>query len=261
LLVAAPEDQQIALSHLSRACLPTVFVTGVQHLEKQFAERKHESANSQTTNRQMPGTSAALPGLGSSLDLNSGHSSTSLSRVASISDETDGSHVTDSAWSRVASRAAQLPFQNMMRRPRIAKSKGKEILVNAEGRRLDHPIAYDAQKVADMEKLKYCNQHYIGKGCCHYNCGNRNCPHRHDAKLSLQEKQVLRLVARETVCKKGTSCRDPDYIYGHQCPYPKSGSGSICVNGHACRFKMMHGMDLVVASRVPPVGTAKEEAV
>jgi hypothetical protein len=287
LLVGTPQDQHVSLSHLGRAYLSSVFVTSVHYLENQFSERSHHplSAAHKTTDGQITNaadgtlsqigheeshrktgsslteatSSALISGSASGIDLRSGHISTSVSPWASISNQINGSHVADSAWSRVASRAAKLPFKDMRRKPPTIKASGKDILLNAENRRLDPPFSYDAQKVADMKKLKYCNQHYIGKGCCHYICGNNNCPHKHDADLSREDKQWLRLVARETVCKKGTACRDPDCIYGHQCPYPKSGPGSMCVNGHACRFKMMHGMDLVVASRIPSADAAKEE--
>jgi hypothetical protein len=60
----------------------------------------------------------------------------------------------------------------------------------------------------------------------------------------------LRVVARETPCKKGHECDDPKCIYGHQCPFPAASEGSmrgsgLCLNGEACRFPAsMHGMDL-----------------
>ena len=114
-------------------------------------------------------------------------------------------------------------------------------------------MKYDAQKVADMKKLKLCNQHYIGKGCCHYVSGNNNCPHRHDMELTKEDKYWLRVVSRETLCKKHKQCRDPDCIYGHQCPYPKSGKPKECINGARCRFREMHGMKQEVTERIAAV--------
>jgi hypothetical protein len=181
------------------------------------------------------------------------------SAVVDTSNRVNNKNGPGSAWSHVASRAAKLPFKDLARDVSNVRARSKVLLLNADGHRLDHPMTYDAQKVAEMKKHKYCNQHYIGKGCCHYICGNDNCPHRHDVDLSKEDKQWLRLVARETVCKKGTSCRDPDCIYGHHCPYPKH--GSVCVNGDGCRFRAMHGMDLTVASRTSTATTPLKERV
>jgi hypothetical protein len=284
LLVGAPQDQHTALSHLRRAHLPAVFVTGVQYLEKQYVGPNHERATCEVTNNQH--TNAARENCSSAqnrelcssvslvsvektpdtlLSLNDAcavprsHGSPTRSSGTSTSNRIEENTAADSAWSRVASRAAKLPFKDLAKISPPVKTNGKVILLNAEGRRLDVAMSYDAQKVAEMKKFKYCNQHYIGKGCCHYICGNDNCPHRHDVNLSKEDKKWLRLVARETVCKKGTSCRDADCIYGHHCPYPKSGSGSVCVNGDSCRFRAMHGMDLVVATRIPAGNMPRKE--
>jgi hypothetical protein len=108
-----------------------------------------------------------------------------------------------------------------------------------------------------LKKLKLCNQHYIGRGCCHWQAKNGACPHKHEYQLSTKDKKWLRVVARETVCKKGTYCVDFECIYGHHCPYPKANEGSMrgigCINGDACRFgREMHGMDMTVAKVLQP---------
>ena len=106
-----------------------------------------------------------------------------------------------------------------------------------------------------------CNQFYIGNGCCHYEAGKADkCPHRHDIKLNAQEKHYLRVVARETPCKRGTHCEDLKCIYGHRCPFPPATEGSMrganCINGENCRFpREMHNMDMVPVKTTKITGT------
>ncbi|KAK1080247.1 hypothetical protein LTR48_007843, partial [Friedmanniomyces endolithicus] len=83
-------------------------------------------------------------------------------------------------------------------------SVAKEILRNRAGHRVDEALDYDREEVLRLKKLKMCNQHYIGGGCCHYNAGKSDkCPHKHEIKVTAQERYFLRVVARETPCKKG----------------------------------------------------------
>lgn len=122
---------------------------------------------------------------------------------------------------------------------------------NRAGQRVDDILEYDRDEVQRIKKLKSCNQHYIGNGCCHYNAGKADkCPHAHHHKFSEADLKVLRVVARETPCKKGHYCDDVKCIYGHRCPFPVASEGSLrgigCLNGGACRFPAsMHGMDNV----------------
>ena len=127
---------------------------------------------------------------------------------------------------------------------------------NLKGQRIDDTLDYDRDEVQRLKKLKMCNQHYIGLGCCHYNAGKSDkCPHRHDIRLTTKERYSLRVVARETPCKKGFECDDVKCIYGHRCPFPLATEGSargsgMCLNGDNCRFSRdMHGVDTKVVKK------------
>jgi hypothetical protein len=167
-------------------------------------------------------------------------------------------------WAGVARATAHLPFKDITK-PVVEKPvAGPVVLQNKAGQRLDKQMDYDHDKVYRLKQIKLCNQHYIGKGCCHYNAANGACPHRHDLKLSKEDLKWLRVVARETVCKKGTQCLELDCIYGHHCPYPKQTEGSMrgigCINGDNCRFaKEMHGMDTKVHKVLKPEDLFQEE--
>lgn len=156
-------------------------------------------------------------------------------------------------WANIARTSAHLPLQDLTRVSLEAKSTGPVIRRNKAGQRLDAEMPYNHDRVFELKKQKFCNQHYIGKGCCHWEANNGACPHKHETKLSKDDMKWLKVVARETVCKKGTGCNDFDCIYGHHCPYPKMMEGSLrgsgCINGDNCRFsREMHSMDLNCAT-------------
>ncbi|CAK4030169.1 Hypothetical predicted protein [Lecanosticta acicola] len=179
--------------------------------------------------------------------------STGISKESVTSSATGGS----GGWANIARASATLPYKDLTRPAPEPKIAGPVIRQNRAGQRLDPDMAYDHDKVYELKKQKYCNQHYIGRGCCHYEAGNGACPHKHDAKLNKDELKWLRVVARETVCKKGTACLEFDCIYGHHCPYPKMMEGSMrgigCINGDNCRFgREMHGMDTHVYKTIRP---------
>ncbi|KAH9827470.1 zinc finger protein [Teratosphaeria destructans] len=156
------------------------------------------------------------------------------------------------SWSNIAKASASKPFVDI--KPRTASNSADmhmEILRNVKGQRIDPPLEYDKDEVQRLKKIKLCNQHYIGpNGCCHYNAGKEDkCPHRHDKKMTKHELHCLRIVARETPCKKKMDCDDPTCIYGHRCPFPTATEGGMrgsgyCLNGENCRFaREMHGTD------------------
>ncbi|KAK0361064.1 hypothetical protein LTR91_026590, partial [Friedmanniomyces endolithicus] len=115
-----------------------------------------------------------------------------------------------SSWALVAKTSAFRPLtsaptsSSSVATTSTTTSVAKEILRNRAGHRVDEPLDYDREEVIRLKKLKMCNQHYIGGGCCHYNAGKSDkCPHKHEVKVTAQERYFLRVVARETPCKKG----------------------------------------------------------
>ena len=152
-------------------------------------------------------------------------------------------------WAKVTSRHAHRPVKELVVSP--PRVSAPTIQRNKKGYRLDSTMQYDREEVQRLKKLKACNQHYIGFGCCHYNAGKADkCPHSHHYQFTAAELKTLRVVARETPCKRSHECDDPKCIYGHQCPFPAASEGSmrgsgLCLNGEGCRFPAsMHGMDL-----------------
>jgi hypothetical protein len=173
--------------------------------------------------------------------------STSIASSENTSDSGIGGHT----WAGMAKMSAGKPFTEVKPRKNQDKAQPKEVLRNIRGQRIDEPLDYDRDEVQRIKKLKMCNQHYIGiNGCCHYKAGkSEKCPHRHDIKLNKHELHCLRIVSRETPCKKGMDCDDPHCIYGHRCPFPTANEGGMrgsgaCLNGENCRFpREMHGTD------------------
>ncbi|GAB7357987.1 hypothetical protein MBLNU230_g0154t1 [Neophaeotheca triangularis] len=147
-------------------------------------------------------------------------------------------------WSAVARTNQHKPVTTAYQRENAEPSK--DVKRNKQGYRLDDIPEYNREEVQRVKGLKMCNQKYLGiNGCCHR---PEKCPHRHDLVPSNAELKTLRVVARETPCKKGTGCEDPYCIYGHRCPYPAATEGSMrgaqCVAGVDCRFPLeMHNMD------------------
>lgn len=151
-------------------------------------------------------------------------------------------------WATVTRRNAHNPMRDL-----VASTPNGSVASfnrNKKGQRIDKELQYNREEVQRIKKLKSCNQHYIGVGCCHYNAGKADkCPHNHHYDFTPAELRTLRVVARETPCKKGHECEDPNCIYGHQCPFPLAVEGSLrgsgqCLNGENCRFPAsMHGVD------------------
>lgn len=222
---------------------------------------------SQTPARTPPAVSSRLgPRVGSpALSLPIRDALTRSSSIASSSAVSDvqitanggGGGGGSGGWASIAAKNAHKPLQELPKPAPEPKVIGPVIRQNKHEQRLDPHMDYDHDRVYELKKLKLCNQHYIGRGCCHWEAGNGACPHKHDYPLSVKDSKWLRVVARETVCKKGTSCVDFDCIYGHHCPYPKANEGSMrgigCINGDACRFaREMHGMDMAVVKTIYP---------
>nr|POF14087.1 hypothetical protein CFP56_03111 [Quercus suber] len=153
-------------------------------------------------------------------------------------------------WAKVAQSSASLPLTDLTQRFQPAPLV-TVVRRNRKGQRIDEPIAHDSSDIPALRKVKWCNQHFIGVGCCHLKAGKIDkCPHTHEGHLTNRQKNALRVIARETPCKRGTTCDDRNCIYGHRCPFPRAMEGSMrglaCLGGEHCRFSLdMHGLDNV----------------
>ena len=162
-------------------------------------------------------------------------------------------------WATVTKKGANRPFKDLVRTT-SEPTPESVIKRNRKGQRIDEPMEYDRDQVQRFKKLKSCNQHYIGIGCCHFNAGKADkCPHAHHHTFNNLELKWLRVVARETPCKKGHECDDLKCIYGHQCPFPPATEGSMrgigCLNGDTCRFsRSMHNMDTQPVKMIKATG-------
>ncbi|KXL41833.1 hypothetical protein M433DRAFT_146227 [Acidomyces richmondensis BFW] len=184
--------------------------------------------------------------------------------TASSRNSSESAAISNNSWANITRASASLPLtDNKPRTPSVLDNKPKEVQRNVRGKRIDEVLTYDYNEVHRIKKLKVCNQHYLGvNGCCHFNAGKlEKCPHRHDIKLNKAELYCLRVVSRETPCKKGMECDDIHCIYGHRCPFPAANEGGVrgsgtCLNGENCRFpREMHHADTKIV-KIVKVGGA-----
>ena len=92
---------------------------------------------------------------------------------------------------------------------------------DGEGRRLDPPLTFPMSLVEKMERKHYCNPFHL-KGHCPY----PKCKHLHLVldeatkllrRLTLEETETLRFIARRSPCRHGTACTLVDCWAGHRC--------------------------------------------
>lgn len=115
-------------------------------------------------------------------------------------------------WAAITTKNAHKPLTDI---PRSTPEPANAVKRNRRGQRLDVELEFDYDEVQRVKRLKACNQHFIGAGCCHFNAGRKDkCPHNHDVKFTQQDLKWLRAVARETPCKRGHECTDAQCIYG-----------------------------------------------
>ena len=76
-------------------------------------------------------------------------------------------------WSVVTAKNAHRPLIDKTR-PVVEPTQTitrNQVKRNKHGERIDIELDYNRDDVQRIKKLKSCNQHYIGIGCCHYNAG------------------------------------------------------------------------------------------
>lgn len=274
LLEGAPFTDELAALEYPKAKLPGTFLDRKVHsvkspqlgskyrhgtaLELRGLSGASHSFSPRTSTPYTPASfspHSALPELSIHSRMN-GHphirSNSTTSSLLSISDASINADL--GAWAKIAKNSATLPLTDLTHRPPSSLPPDpttQPIRRNRKGQRLDDPLSYERDEVQTLKKMKYCNQHFIGSGCCHHLAGKSDkCPHRHDGALSARQLNTLRIVARETPCKRGTTCDDRKCIYGHRCPFPMATEGTMrgigCLNGENCRFpREMHGLDMV----------------
>lgn len=169
--------------------------------------------------------------------------SATLTRTSTNTSTSSATPTSASSWASVtALNPGDVPLQPV--KPASPAPPGTSAVErNRHGQRIDRmeskPIPKD--DLYRVKKMKLCNLHYLLG-----NCPNTNCYHDHDHKLTKDDKEVLRSVARMTPCHFGMTCDDPKCIYGHRCPQSESGKKE-CHWGSNCRFEpSQHGIDLTV---------------
>ncbi|OKL57575.1 hypothetical protein UA08_07009 [Talaromyces atroroseus] len=170
--------------------------------------------------------------------------SASLTRTST---NTSTSSATPTSWSSWASITASNPGDVALQALKPANTsvapKTPVVERNKLGQRIDRMDfkSISKEELSRIKKMKLCNLFYLlGE------CPNTNCYHDHDYKLSKEEKDVLRAVARMTPCHFGMTCDDPKCIYGHRCPQSEVGKKE-CHWGSSCRFEpAQHGIDLAI---------------
>ncbi|KAL8869470.1 MAG: hypothetical protein Q9174_004251 [Haloplaca sp. 1 TL-2023] len=152
-------------------------------------------------------------------------------------------------WASTATNAAHLVSPPPTPQPVVSQPvTSEDIPRNRYGQRIDPPTVYDKDEVNRLRKLKLCNVHFL-RGDCEY----EPCSHLHQYKMTKNETQALKMLARMIPCFYGTECDDPKCIYGHRCPVSVTGKKD-CHFGDKCKFaREMHGIDLNVV-RTTKVG-------
>ena len=129
------------------------------------------------------------------------------------------------------------------------------IFFNKNGTRLDPCIPYARENLKVMKEKKLCNKHFLLT--CQSRQGSCRHSHKGNVKLSADELELLKVVARMSPCST-TACVDPYCISGHRCPYDARGR-----DRNACQFPPeMHGIDSTIdLSKTIRVHSAIEQGI
>ncbi|KAL8827583.1 MAG: hypothetical protein Q9170_006958 [Blastenia crenularia] len=153
------------------------------------------------------------------------------------------------SWASTANAAAQLVSPPATPTPTVSyPMTSEEIPRNRYGQRIDPPVVYDKEVVNKVRSLKLCNVHFLRRDCAY-----DPCTHSHKYKITKNELQSLKTLARMVPCFYGSECDDPKCIYGHRCPFSVTGRKD-CSFGDNCKFEReLHGLDATVV-RTTKVG-------
>ena len=108
----------------------------------------------------------------------------SMARV----DSQDAADAGGNMWSTVASRNMHRPMKDLTIKD--SPDSAPKISRNKYGQRIDITPPYDREHVQKVKKLKACNQHYIGVGCCHFNAGKADKCKQTDGHKGAQDYQL-----------------------------------------------------------------------
>lgn len=153
------------------------------------------------------------------------------------------------SWASTANAAAQLASPPPTPTPAVSyPATSEEIPRNKFGQRIDPSTVYDKEVVNRLRSLKLCNVHFL-----RHDCAYDPCTHSHKYKITKNELQSLKALARMIPCYYGPDCDDPKCIYGHRCPLSVPGKKD-CSFGDNCKFEReLHGLDATVV-RTTKVG-------
>jgi hypothetical protein len=127
----------------------------------------------------------------------------------SVSSLGDASYAKPSAMSTWANRAAAVaaapPPTPPSEKATPASLTKNTIPRNRKGQRIDPLMKHDKGEVERVRKMKMCNVHYLRDECPY---GNK-CTHKHDRTPAKKDLEILKVVARFSCCRTGSSCDDP----------------------------------------------------
>lgn len=148
-------------------------------------------------------------------------------------------------WNRTAGNRAKISPRKPTNRPtnkvnRLDWDSEYTILLNIHNERVDSDLGKIDKKIHEDFMNRYKN-----KKLCHFFhllgvCRAADCSYSHQGRLSQEEIKVLRFIVRRLKCGSLSACRTSGCVYGHSCPYEKSG---FCTKGKECPFKAVHGKD------------------
>lgn len=173
-----------------------------------------------------------------SLTRTSTNTTTNTTTTAATSVSTNTAQ-TLSSW---ASLAAATPGDLSLQIEKTANSQmSGGVNRNKHGQRIDSVElkSVPRDELNRLKKMKLCNYHHLMGSCPNI----PKCNHDHTTKLTKNERNVLKAIARTTPCHNGSACDEPECIYGHRCPWSEPGSKD-CPWGSSCRFeRSQHGVD------------------
>ena len=121
-----------------------------------------------------------------------------------------------------------------------SSSTASTIYHNKYGQRVDAPLKVSHTIVNSLRARKLCNNYHLLGDC---SAGDL-CKHEHGNKLSPQQLQALRYLARLNPCYYGLSCDDEYCIAGHRC------IRDYCHTSE-CKFaRAMHDVDTTIVETI-----------
>ena len=141
---------------------------------------------------------------------------------------------------------AQPPFRGLrLLNSRSTWGFNQAVLLNIDDERVDPPPLEEdkgtSKSMKDrMQVRQFCTYYHLWGNCSSPNPSSRGqvCKFRHEPKLNRMEIAVLKNHVKKLPCGRGSKCRQPDCIFGHNCNRQPG-----CPKGEQCSLYKFHEVD------------------